>query len=71
MLHRCVAEILRERFPDTAAFEPEVLPHHFTQAALTDAAIECWGNAGEQAPRRSYDTLAGEAKLRGRIVEIV
>jgi class 3 adenylate cyclase/predicted ATPase len=53
VLHRRVAEILRERFPETAAAEPEVLAHHFTQAALTDAAIEWWGKAGEQALRRS------------------
>ena len=53
MLHRRVAEILRDRFPDTAAAEPEVLAHHFTQAALTDAAIEWWGKAGDQALRRS------------------
>jgi predicted ATPase len=52
-LHRRVAEILRDRFPDTAATEPEVLAHHFTQAALTDAAIEWWGKAGDQALRRS------------------
>jgi hypothetical protein len=37
VLHRRVAEILRDRFPDTAAAEPEVVAHHFTQAALTDA----------------------------------
>jgi predicted ATPase len=29
------------------------LAHHFTQAALTDAAIEWWGKAGDQALRRS------------------
>jgi predicted ATPase len=52
-LHRRVAEILRDRFADTAAAEPEVLAHHFTQAALTDAAIEWWGKAGDQALRRS------------------
>src|SRR6516225_2343868 len=52
-LHRCVAEILRDRFPDTAAAEPEVLAHHFTQAGVTDAAIEWWGKAGEEALRRS------------------
>jgi predicted ATPase len=52
VLHRCV-EILVDRFPDTAAAEPEVLAHHFTQAALTDAAIKWWGKAGEQALRRS------------------
>jgi class 3 adenylate cyclase/predicted ATPase len=53
MLHRRVAEILRDRFPETVAAEPEVLAHHFTQAALTDAAIEWWGKAGEQALRHS------------------
>jgi predicted ATPase len=53
VLHRRVAEILRDRFPEMAAAEPEVLAHHFTQAGLTDAAIEWWGKAGEQALRRS------------------
>jgi predicted ATPase len=53
VLHRRVAEILRDRFPDTAAAEPEVLAHHLTQAGLTDAAVEWWGKAGEQALRRS------------------
>jgi predicted negative regulator of RcsB-dependent stress response len=53
VLHRRVAEILRDRFPDTAAAEPEVLAHHLTQAGLTDAAIEWWGKAGDHALRRS------------------
>jgi class 3 adenylate cyclase/predicted ATPase len=52
VLHRRVAEILRDRFPDTAAAEPELVAHHFTQAGVIDAAIEWWGNAGEQALRR-------------------
>jgi class 3 adenylate cyclase/tetratricopeptide (TPR) repeat protein len=53
VLHRRVAEILRDRFVDNVAAEPEVLAHHFTQAGLTDAAIEWWGRAGDQALRRS------------------
>ena len=53
VLHRRVAEILRDRFADTAAAEPEALAHHFTQAGMTDAAIEWWGKAGDQALRRS------------------
>jgi predicted ATPase len=44
---------LRDRFADKTAAEPEVLAHHFTQAGLTDAAIEWWGKAGDQALRRS------------------
>ena len=53
MLHQRVAEMLRDRFANTAAAEPEVLAHHFTQAGVTDAAIEWWGKAGDQALRRS------------------
>ncbi|HEY3718546.1 MAG TPA: AAA family ATPase, partial [Roseiarcus sp.] len=52
-LHRRAAETLRDQFPDRAATQPEVLAHHFTEAGLTDAAIEYWGKAGDQALRRS------------------
>src|ERR1700691_5840676 len=53
VLHRRVAEILRDRFAATAVAEPEWLAYHFTQAGMTDAAIEWWGKAGDQALRRS------------------
>jgi predicted ATPase len=53
VLHRRIAETLRDRFADTTAAQPEVLAHHFTQGGLTDAAIEWWGKAGDQALRRS------------------
>ena len=52
-LHRRVAETLHDRLPDIAAVEPEALAHHFTQAGLTDTAMEWWGKAGDQALRRS------------------
>jgi hypothetical protein len=52
-LHRRIAETLRDGFAEKAAAEPEVLAHHFTQAGATDAAIEWWGKAGDQALRRS------------------
>ena len=53
VLHRHIAETLRDRFAGKAAAEPEVLAHHFTLAGLADAAIEWWGKAGDQALRRS------------------
>ena len=53
ILHRRVAEVLRDQFADSAAAEPQFVAHHFTQAALTEAAIEWWGKAGDQALRRS------------------
>jgi class 3 adenylate cyclase/predicted ATPase len=53
VLHHRVAEILRDRFGATAAANPEILAHHFTQAGLIEAAIEWWGKAGDLALRRS------------------
>jgi predicted ATPase len=52
-LHRRVAEVLLDQFPATAAAEPELLAHHFTQAGLTESAVEWWGKAGERSLQRS------------------
>ena len=52
-LHRRAAETLRDQFPDRAAAQPEALAHHFMEAGLTEAAIDWWGQAGDQALRRS------------------
>ena len=57
VLHRRVAEALRDQFTDIAAGEPEVLAHHFSQAGVAEAAIEWWGKAGERSLKRS--ALAG------------
>jgi len=48
VLHRRIAEILRGHFANTAATEPELLAHHFTQAGLTEVAIEWLGKAGQR-----------------------
>jgi len=53
VLHRRVAEALRDNVTGTAAAEPELLAHHFTQAGLHDAAIEWWGKAGQRSLQRS------------------
>jgi tetratricopeptide (TPR) repeat protein len=70
VLHRRVAEILRERFPDTAAAEPEVLAHHFTQVGLTDAAIEWWGKASDQALRRFAFQFQEAISHLGKAIEM-
>jgi predicted ATPase len=60
-LHRRVAEAMR----DTAAgTEPELLAHHFTQAGLTEAAIEWWGKAGQRSLERSAFVEAAEQLTR-------
>ena len=53
VLHRRVGETLRDKFAGTAAAEPELLAHHFTQAGMTEAAIEWWGKAGQRSLERS------------------
>ena len=49
ILHRRVGETLRDKFAGTAVAEPELLAHHFTQAGMTEAAIEWWGKAGQKS----------------------
>ena len=51
--HRQIAEILRDKFPEQANAEPEIVAHHFTQADLPRLAVDWWGKAGELALRRS------------------
>ena len=37
---------LLDNLAATVAAQPELMAHHFTQAGLTEAAIEWWGIAG-------------------------
>ena len=53
VLHRRVGEVLRDQFAATAAAEPELLAHHFTQSGLIEAAIQWWGRAGQRSLERS------------------
>ena len=53
VLHRRIGEVLRDQFAASAAAEPELLAHHFTQAGLPEAAAEWWGKAGQRSLERS------------------
>jgi class 3 adenylate cyclase/predicted ATPase len=68
-LHRRTGEVLRDQFADTAAAEPGVLAHHFTQAGLTEAAIEWWGTAGQRSLARSA-LLEGAEQLKRALDQI-
>jgi class 3 adenylate cyclase/predicted ATPase len=59
VLHGRVAEALLNH-ASTAAAEPELLAHHFTQAGQIEAAIEWWGKAGQQSVERSALVEAAE-----------
>ncbi len=53
VLHRRVAEVLRDNLAASASVEPELLAHHFSQAGLAEAAVEWWAKAGERSLERS------------------
>jgi len=51
-LHATIAQILEQRFPETAQSEPELLATHLTAAGLADKAIPFWLQAGESSLER-------------------
>src|ERR1700688_4716834 len=68
-LHRRTGEVLRDQFAATAATEPELLAHHFTEAGLTEAAIEWWGTAGQRSLARSA-LVEGREQLKRALDQI-
>src|SRR5439155_19902298 len=41
-LHRLIAGVLRDQFPERAAAQPELLAHHLTDAGEADPALAAW-----------------------------
>ena len=68
-LHRRTGEVLRDQLPANAAAEPELLAHHFTQAGLTEAAIEWWRTAGQRSLARAA-LLEGVEQLKRALDQI-
>ncbi len=64
-VHRQIAHMLVERFPQTEETEPERLAHHYTEAGLPDQAIAYWKRAGQYALDRSAYTEAVAHFSRG------
>jgi class 3 adenylate cyclase/predicted ATPase len=52
-LHKRVAHVLEERWPETAEAQPELLAQHCTQAGLVERAIAYYARAGQRAVARS------------------
>jgi tetratricopeptide (TPR) repeat protein len=57
-LHARIGRALEEHFPETVETQPEILAHHYTQAGLTEPAVEYWRKAGERALQRSANAEA-------------
>jgi predicted ATPase len=51
--HRRIADVLAERFPETAQSQPELLARHYTEAGLNEQAVDYWYKAGQKATQRS------------------
>jgi predicted ATPase/class 3 adenylate cyclase len=51
-LHRRIAETLQGKFAQIAEVQPELLAHHFTEAGLTDQAINWWERAALRSAAR-------------------
>ena len=52
-LHRRIAEALEQRFPDLVETRPEILAHHYGEAAIADKAITYWHLAGKLSVAKS------------------
>src|SRR5262249_5647275 len=72
VLHRRIADALRERFTTIAESEPEIVAHHFTQSGLAEAAVEWWEKAAERAMHASAfnEAIAQLEKARGLAEEL-
>jgi predicted ATPase len=51
--HQRAARVLTEQFPETAETHPELIAHHYTEAACHEQAVPYWQRAGQRAIERS------------------
>src|SRR5262249_18333585 len=56
--HQRIAQVLAERFPETAETQPELVAHHYTEAGLREQAMPYWQHAGQRALQRSANLEA-------------
>ena len=52
-LHRRIAEALEQRFPESVETRPEIVAHHYGEAAIADKAIGYWHLAGQSSVAKS------------------
>ena len=56
--HHRIAESLEARFSDIVNSQPALLAHHFTEAGVTDKAIQYWLKAGQRSQEQSANVEA-------------
>jgi TOMM system kinase/cyclase fusion protein len=63
--HQRAARVLTEQFPETAETHPELIAHHYTEAACNEQAVPYWQCAGQRAIARSAHVEAVAHLTRG------
>ncbi len=63
--HRRIAQVLEERFPETAEVQPQLLAYHYAEAGLGQQAITHWQMAGQKAVQRSANAEAVSHLTKG------
>jgi hypothetical protein len=64
-LHRRIAEALEQRFSDFVETRPEIVAHHYSEAALPDKAVIYWHRAGKLSVAKSAVREATAQLRRG------
>jgi tetratricopeptide (TPR) repeat protein len=57
-VHKGVAYVLEEQYPEVSDNQPELLAHHYAEAGLLDKSIAYYQRAGERANERSANREA-------------
>ena len=65
-LHRRIAQRLEEAFPETVAFEPEVLAHHYRATGDMERSFQYGFEAGRRAAERSANLEAIQHLVNAR-----
>jgi predicted ATPase len=52
-VHQRIAQVIEERFAESATAQPELLAHHYTEAGCNKEAAGYWQRAGERASMHS------------------
>ncbi|MBN9564324.1 MAG: AAA family ATPase [Alphaproteobacteria bacterium] len=65
LLHERIAFALESALPRTAATEPQIVAHHFTEARLVEKAVGWWLRAGTQSLMRAATSEAMAQLLGG------
>jgi class 3 adenylate cyclase/tetratricopeptide (TPR) repeat protein len=68
-LHQRIAEALEARFSEMAEGQPELLAHHFTEAAMGESAVRYLLRAGQQA--LGLSAMKEAAALVGKALRLI